>query len=42
MDHIDHAKGNFEDANEYALFLKIKNDREDIKKSIQELDQIDS
>ena len=30
MDHIDHAKGNFENALEEVLFLKIKRDRDDI------------
>ena len=34
MDHIDHAKGNFENAVEELLFEKIKNDRDDIKKAI--------
>jgi len=34
MDHIDHAKGNFENAVEEVLFEKIKNDRDDIKKAI--------
>ena len=42
MGHFDHAMGNFEDANEYALFQKIKIDKEDIKKRIEELAQIDS
>jgi hypothetical protein len=30
MDHIDHAKGNFENAAEEILFEKIKKEREDI------------
>lgn len=34
MDHVDHAYGNFENASEEALFLKIKKDREDIKEYI--------
>ena len=42
MDHIDHAKGNMENALEEVLFKKINKERDDIKTVIDELNQIDS
>ena len=41
MDHIDHAKGNFENAGEEILFKKIIRERVDIKECIQNLNNID-
>jgi len=42
MDHIDHAKGNFENAVEEILFEKIKKEIKDIKFGIDELTLINS
>ena len=37
MDHLDHARGNFENAVEEVLFKKILREREDIKECIKNL-----
>jgi hypothetical protein len=42
MDHIDHAKGNFSNAAEEVLHQKVKMSCEEIKKSINELIELES